>query len=91
MFDSRPGRVPDARLRRHFLIAGIVMLQSHVIDIHGVFAGAAIRNERSFRFVAVHPSLAELHHNDFVSLSDMRRVVANHLRLDRPAASNITR
>ena len=66
------------------------MLQSHVIDIHGVFAGAAIRNERSFRFFAVHPALAELHHSEFISLSDIRRTVASRLRQDRSAGSNIT-
>ena len=64
------------------------MLQSHVIDVNGIFAGAAVRREQSFRFVAVHPALAELHHSEFLSLSDIRRTVANHLRQGRPVGSN---
>ena len=56
------------------------MLQSHVIDIQGVFAGAAIRTARNFRLVAVHPTLADLHHSEFPSLSDIRQAVSRRMR-----------
>jgi len=59
------------------------MLQSHVIDVHGVFAGAAVRTARNFRFVAVHPSLAPINQSEWASLSEVRTAVA---RLFRAAA-----
>lgn len=61
------------------------MLQSHVIDIDGVFAGAAVRTARSFRFVAVHPSLLELHHHEFPSLGAVRLAATLRMRgIGRP-------
>ena len=36
------------------------MLQSHIIDVDGVFVGAAIRIDRGYRFVATDFRLEEL-------------------------------
>ena len=58
-----------ARRRSH-------MIQSHVIDIRGVFAGIAVRTARNFRFICVHPSLADLHESEWCSLSAMHSVVS---------------
>jgi len=57
------------------------MLQSHVIEFRGIFAGAAVRTATSFRFVAVLPFLADLHETEWVSLPDVQRAIASRLRL----------
>jgi hypothetical protein len=62
------------------------MLQSHVIEFHGVFAGAAIRTARNFRFVAVHPNVVDLHHHEWATLPEVRAAVAALLRAGRRAA-----
>jgi hypothetical protein len=55
------------------------MQQSHVIDIGGVFAGAAVRIANRYRFVAVDPRVEELDLSDWPSLSDVERVVRHLL------------
>ena len=52
------------------------MLQSHVIEFQGIFAGAAIRTARNFRFFAVHPNVVDLHHREWATLSEVRSAVA---------------
>jgi hypothetical protein len=50
------------------------MLQSHVIDVDGVFVGVAIRIDRGFRFVATDFRLEELDSTVWPSLADVRRL-----------------
>jgi hypothetical protein len=50
------------------------MLQSHIIDIDGVFVGAAIRIDRGYRFVAIDFRLEELDSSIWPTLADVRRV-----------------
>ena len=53
------------------------MIQSHVIDVGGVFAGAAVKTSEKFRFIAVDPRLEDLDQSEWPSLADIRRVVAH--------------
>jgi hypothetical protein len=62
------------------------MFQSHVIEIGGVFAGAAIPTAGRFRFVAVDPRLDELDGSDWASLPDLRRVAERALNGSPQAA-----
>ena len=55
------------------------MIQSHVIDISGTFAGAAVRSVGGFRFVAVDPRVEDLDGSEWASLPDVRRVVGHLL------------
>jgi len=55
------------------------MIQSHVIDISGVFAGAAVKTSGVFRFVAVDPRLEDLDQSEWPSLAEIRRVAAHVL------------
>ena len=50
------------------------MLQSHIIEAHGVFIGAAIPQDRGFRFIAIHPRTRGLDGSIWPSLDDVRRV-----------------
>ncbi|MEJ0019208.1 MAG: hypothetical protein WDN25_22175 [Acetobacteraceae bacterium] len=50
------------------------MLQSHIIDVDGVFVGAAIRIDRGYRFVATDLRMEELDSSIWPTLSDVRRV-----------------
>ncbi len=56
------------------------MIESRIIEVQGVFAGAAIRTDLNFRFVAVHPKLADMNDSEWQSLSDVRNAVSNRLR-----------
>ncbi len=56
------------------------MIQSHVIDIAGVFAGAAIRTPSNYRFMAIDPRVEDLDQSEWASLADMKRVVGHLLR-----------
>ena len=49
------------------------MLQSHVVDIDGVFAGAAVRQPDGYRFVAVDGRLGELDGRVWATLNEVRR------------------
>jgi hypothetical protein len=63
------------------------MLQSHVIDIGGIFAGAAVRAADRYRFIAVDPRLEDLDQSEWPTLADVQRVAAHLLRTGRlPAA-----
>lgn len=59
------------------------MHQSHVIDVGGTFAGAAIRSAGKFRFVAVDPRVEDLDGSEWASLPDVRRVVGHLLTTGR--------
>ena len=50
------------------------MLQSYVIDIDGVFVGAAVRLDSGFRFVATDLRLHDLDSTVWPTLADVRRV-----------------
>ncbi len=50
------------------------MLQSHVIDIDGVFVGAAVRLHDGYRFVATDLRLEDIDGSHWPSLDDVRRV-----------------
>ena len=50
------------------------MLQSHIIDIDGVFVGAAIRIDRGYRFVATDLRMEELDTSIWPTLADVQRV-----------------
>ena len=53
------------------------MFQSHIIEINGVFVGAAVTAGGAFRFKAVSPLVEELDGSQWPSLPDMRRAVAH--------------
>ena len=55
------------------------MHQSHVIEVSGQFAGAAVSHGDEYRFVAVDPRVEKLDDSLFPSLPDMRRVVKHLL------------
>ena len=59
------------------------MHQSHVIEVSGVFAGAAMETDNRFRFIAVDPRLEDLDQSEWPSLSDIRRVAAHVLTTGR--------
>lgn len=50
------------------------MLQSHIIDIDGVFVGAAIRLDRGYRFIATNMRLEELDQTTWPTLADVQRL-----------------
>lgn len=63
------------------------MIQSHVIDVGGIFAGAAVRTSERFRFIAADPRVEDLDQSEWPSLADVTRVVTHLMRTGRlPAA-----
>ena len=58
------------------------MLQSYVIDIDGVFVGAAVRLDSGFRFVATDLRLHELDSTVWPTLADVQRVARHLCRQD---------
>jgi hypothetical protein len=63
------------------------MHQSHVIDIAGVFAGAAIRLPHAYRFVAVASGLSALDGQEFGDLAEIRRAVRQRMAATPDTAS----
>ena len=59
------------------------MHRSHVIEVSGRFAGAAITHGDQFRFVAIDPRAEELDDSLWNSLSDLQRVVQHLLNTGR--------
>jgi hypothetical protein len=55
------------------------MIQSHVIDISGTFAGAAVRTTDKYRFIAVDPRVEDLDQSEWPSIDEVRRVVGHLL------------
>ena len=53
------------------------MTRSHVIEIAGSFAGAAVNVAGAFRFVAVDRLVEQLDGSEWQSLSDVQRVVGH--------------
>jgi hypothetical protein len=65
------------------------MFQSHVIDIDGVFVGAAVRLHDGYRFVATDFRLEEIDGSHWPSLEDVRRVVRARLLVGHTPAQAI--
>ena len=61
------------------------MLQSHAIEIDGVFVGAAVRLDCGYRFVAVDLRLSEMDSTVWPTLADLRRVARRFCRTPAPA------
>lgn len=59
------------------------MIQSHVIDVRGTFAGAAIDAVDSYRFVAVDPRVEQLDGSEWRTLPELKRVVGHLLATGR--------
>ncbi len=59
------------------------MHQSHVIEVSGRFAGAAMSQGGAFRFVAVHPQAGMLDRSLWPSLPDVQRAVTHLMRTGR--------
>lgn len=59
------------------------MHQSHVIEVSGRFAGAAVSQGGAFRFVAVDPQVGELDRSLWPSLSAMQQAVTHLMRTGR--------
>ncbi len=60
------------------------MMQSHVIDIGGVFYGAAVREDLSYRFVAVDSRVEALDGTTWSRLTEVERAVRHVLTTGRP-------
>jgi hypothetical protein len=54
--------------------------QSHVIEIDGIFVGAAARYGDSYRFVGVDSRLMEMDGQHFAQLSDVREAASRTYR-----------
>jgi hypothetical protein len=50
------------------------MIQSHVIEVDGTFLGAAIQQERGYRFLAADLRVEELDGSVWPSVADARRL-----------------
>ena len=59
------------------------MIQSHIIEVDGTFVGAAVRQERGFRFVAVDLRVEELDGSVSATLADTQRLAASLLTTGR--------
>jgi hypothetical protein len=62
------------------------MIQSHVIDVDGVFVGAALRLDTGYRFVATDYRLEELDSTIWPTLADVRRLARTLFLTGRFAA-----
>lgn len=66
------------------------MHHSHVIEVSGQFAGAAVSQDGRFRFIAVDPRVEELDHSLWPSLPDVQRVVGHLFTTGRLPAARST-
>ncbi|MBX5452703.1 MAG: hypothetical protein K6U10_02065 [Acidobacteriia bacterium] len=62
--------------------------QSHVIEVNGVFVGAAISTREGFRFIAVDPHVRAANGRCFATLAEARRYLAQLFRAKKLAAAN---
>lgn len=63
------------------------MHHTHLIEVSGQFAGAAVVHEGLFRFIAVDPRVEELDDSVWPTVPDVQRVVGHLLSTGRlPAA-----
>jgi hypothetical protein len=56
------------------------MIQSHIIDVDGVFVGAAVRLDTGYRFVATDFRLEQLDSTIWPSLADVQRLARSLYR-----------
>ena len=66
------------------------MFQSHVIEVAGRVAGAAITTAGKFRFIAIDPRVEEIDGSEWPSVADITRVAGHLIRtgsLPRHAAA----
>jgi hypothetical protein len=61
--------------------------QSHVIEVNGVFVGAALSTREGFRFIAVDPRVRAADRRCFATLAEARRYLAQLFRAIKLAAS----
>jgi len=59
------------------------MHQSHIIEVSGQFAGAAITHGGQYRFKAIDPRAEELDESVWPSVSDIQRVVGHLITTGR--------
>ena len=59
------------------------MHRSHVIEVSGRFAGAAVSQGGAFCFIAVDPQVEELDRSLWPSLPDMQRAVTQLMQAGR--------
>jgi hypothetical protein len=50
------------------------MLQSHIIDIDGVFVGVAVRLDNGLRFIAIDPRVRDIGGTIWPTLPEVRRI-----------------
>ena len=66
------------------------MLQSHVIDIDGAFAGVAVRSDRGFFFIATDLRAEELDGSIWPTLADVKRLVRGLVLTGRLGSAQAT-
>jgi hypothetical protein len=59
------------------------MLQSHVIEIDGLFVAAAIQHDQGYRIVAIDPRIEELDGSVWPTLDHARRLAGSLLHTGR--------
>jgi hypothetical protein len=50
------------------------MLQSHVIDVDGIFVGAAVRLDTGYRFIATNMKVEDLDGSTWPTLAEIQRL-----------------
>ena len=55
------------------------MLQSHIVEIDGVFVGTAIRLDAGFRFIAIDPRVEEIGETIWPTLADIHRLARQEM------------
>lgn len=59
------------------------MLQSHIIQVDGVFLGAAVRLDRGYRFIATDIRMDDLDGTIWPTLADVNRLAGQLYRTGR--------
>ena len=65
--------------RRPFGPQGKNTIQSHIIEVEGVFAGVAVLIGPDYRFIAIDARLEDLDRTQWPTLAEVRRVTAKVL------------
>jgi hypothetical protein len=65
------------------------MLQSHIIEIDGVFVGAAVRLDTGYRFVATDMKLDDLDGSLWPTLADVQRLARRFYFRSSPPPSQM--
>jgi hypothetical protein len=60
------------------------MMKSHVIEVDGVFVGAAIQHPAGYKLVAVAPQLTSLNGMVYPTLEDTRRALRSSVKQGAP-------